>query len=84
MSVAKRRRGVPLSKRAPAATGTEYTVLSSPMKKSSLPFRLQRGARPPLPEIVLWSDIAGNDRTYTSERPVSFETYATQPPSSDK
>src|SRR5580658_5499793 len=53
----------------------------------SCPFRVQRGASPPLFEICHFPPVpdggGGNARTYTSYLPDSFEAYASHRPSGE-
>src|SRR5262245_47771224 len=83
MGTSNRRCTAPTSKRDPFAV-TPAAISAFPARyKISLPSRRHRALSPPAVEIRVLPPGPGNGTTYTSDRPDSFELYATQWPSGE-
>ena len=83
MGTSNRRCTAPTSKRDPFAVTPAAISVFPARKKISLPSRRHRALSPPAVEIRTFPPGPGNGTTYTSDRPDSFELYASQRPSGE-
>ena len=83
MGTSNRRCTAPTSKRDPFAVTAAAISVFPARKKISLPSRRHRALSPPAVEIRTFPPGPGNGTTYTSDRPDSFELYASQRPSGE-